>query len=354
MASDSVALSTVFVDLKIQIGSHSHKKSPYSIICDAWYGFPTQKRPRKERILAVSKQIHNFNTWRATRNANFTNEKNAHAPISNVYVIGSVDDVNSIRDRVQALNGVSDCDDNADSKDEETKVQVATATATATATNCMFMPGMKLEDLSKELSKTIQVEVSHSETGTGTGTETETGTGTETSSKKFISYLSPDADIKLKASQIPPQIVIVGMLVDRKVQPNRSRKRAESLLAHNGNSNGKQTARTSTSTFSCSENPNVNGGEEEQDDETQMIPILPTQLPLDALNVQELSADEPLNIDTVMEILERWWQHSHNEDRIGSETQRVRNFKDAAARALLTHRQRHPNRVVHGGASKMG
>ena len=326
MASDSGALSTVFIDLKIG----SHKKSPYSIICDAWYGFPTQKRPRKERILAVSKQIHNFNTWRATRNANFTNEKKA--PISNVYVIGSVDDVNSIRDRVQALNG--DCDDNADSKDEE-EVQVATAT------NCMFMPGMKLEDLSKELSKTIQVEVSHSEA------ETEKETGT--SSKKFISYLSPDADIKLKASQTPPQIVIVGMLVDRKVQPNRSRKRAESLLA--GNGSGNQTARTSMS--SCSENPNVNGGEEE-DDETQMIPILPTQLPLDALNVQELSADEPLNIDTVMEILERWWQHSHNEDRIGSETQRVRNFKDAAARALLTHRQRHPNRVVHGGVSKMG
>ena len=42
-------------------------------------------------------------------------------------------------------------------------------------------------------------------------------------------YLSPDADESLKPSSEPPRIIIIGLLIDRRVQPNRSRDRANIL-----------------------------------------------------------------------------------------------------------------------------
>ena len=49
--------------IDVQQSSSSPSSSPPIIICDAWYGFPSQKRPRKERINAVSRQLSNF-TWK--------------------------------------------------------------------------------------------------------------------------------------------------------------------------------------------------------------------------------------------------------------------------------------------------
>ena len=112
--------------------------------------------------------------------------------------------------------------------------------------------------------------------------------------------------------------VVVGMLVDRKVQPNRSKSRAESIQIN---------------------------------DEEQTMSIKPKQLPLNALNVSDFSQDEPLNIDTVMEMMERWWINAKYRDG-SSESKRILHFRDAAARSLLTHRQRHPNRTIHGGSSQ--
>ena len=178
---------------------------------------------------------------------------------------------------------------------------------------CIFLPGQKLEDLSIDLSNCIKSRIVESQSD-----ETQT---IQSDNIKFpsMAYLSPDADESIPANQTPPMHVIVGMLVDRKVQPNRSKSRAESIQINN--------------------------------DKQHYMSIEPKQLPLKALNVSDLSQDEPLNIDTVMEMMERWWINAKYRDG-SSDSKRILCFRDAAARSLLTHRQRHPNRTIHGGSSK--
>jgi hypothetical protein len=270
------------------------KGSGSIIICDAWYGFPTQKRPRRERILAVSKQIHNFLRWRGDH-VN-VNEKNHMYGMSTVLVIGKDGDVQAIRQRVEELRGKdaktdngNDCHCDCDCKME-----------------CIYLPGMQLEDLSKDLLAS------------------EMTAGQE----EIIAYLSPDATEQMKASEVPPRIVVVGMLVDRKVQPNRSKIRAQSLNQQSSSVH-----------------------DDESSTHIRDLAIIPMQLPLDVLNVSDVSTDEPLNIDTVLELMERWWMNIKLKNG-DSETNRKLLFRDAAARALLTHRQRHPNRTIHGGASE--
>lgn len=283
MPKDTEELSTALEELKINTNVGP------CIICDAWYGFPKEGRPRKERILAVSKQIHNFTSWRS----NYMKEKTQNRG-SQVFVIGEASDVECINERVIELEGKEAENNNNKDVDEENYTRKVS-----------FLPGKKLEDLAKELL-----------TGTTIDAKAE--------SKQSIMYLSPDAKEKLNASKLPPRIVVVGMLVDRKVQPNRSKLRAESL--------------------GCRNNDDENASTLDSDDM-----VIPVQLPLDALHVKDLCKDEPLNIDTVMEMMERWWINSHKR----GEAQGNKYFIDAAARALLTHRQRHPKRVLHGGASEL-
>jgi len=348
-STDATLLSTGFDSLEINNKSSKieEEKQPLppccAIICDAWYGFPSQKRPRKERILAVSKQIHNFICWRRSAfRKEKEKEKLKQLLVSHVYVIGKGIDVDCIKERVLELESMEGQEDSRESirSGKEKKLN-----------RCTFLPDKKLEDLSVELSneKTL-------------GKNDNVLLSSSSENRLLVSYLSPDANVKLNASGLPPRVVIVGMLVDRKVQPNRSRNRAESI---------KMVA-----------DPRVGHGDtatadRDDRDVNSNIEIVPSQLPLDALNVTDLSEDEPLNIDTVMEIMERWWNHSYggivtekgaaaitHKNRGGATSggssvtdaqqrqRRIQKFQDAAARALLTHRQRHPKRVIHGGASE--
>jgi len=291
------------------------KGSGAIIICDAWYGFPTQKRPRRERILAVSKQIYNFIQWRRihhdhVKEKNLTSVSSTTTTTTTVLlIIGKDEDVQAIRQRVQELQRK---DDNTGSGED--------ACDCDGNIECIYLPGKQLEDLAGELLLASDT----------------TGVGGQ---KEMIAYLSPDASEKLNASEVPPRIVVVGMLVDRKVQPNRSKLRAQSL--------SRQSIIASTSTITSTSTI----ASEESSAVIKDAAIRPMQLPLDALNLSDVSTDEPLNIDTVMEMMERWWMNEDSRDG-DSDAERKPLFCDAAARALLTHRQRHPNRIIHGGASE--
>ena len=130
-------------------------------------------------------------------------------------------------------------------------------------------------------------------------------------------YLSPDAQDVLDPLAPPPSVVIVGMIVDRRVSIGRSNNRAIKV--------------------SCKS----------------------ARLPLHLLKLEGLEDTEPLNIDTVLEIMQRWWynfynnrEDENNEDPSAAspELQRARNkghFVDAAVRAMLHHQERHPNRTLH-------
>ncbi|EED91298.1 predicted protein [Thalassiosira pseudonana CCMP1335] len=209
------------------------------ILCDAWYGFPLQKRPRKERIYAVS------------------------------------NDVQAVKDRVCEIEGQVSTSHNTN----KWKVQVEFAADV---------------DIHRYLERRVS-----------------------NGHKNDAVYLSPDAEGTLSTTCRPPCIVIIGMLIDRRVTTHRSRLRAEETL----------NIRTVT-------------------------------LPLDELNVKELTSKEPLNVDIVMELMQRWWYNCDklelklsqidkdlSEEAVGSLYKRC--FVEAAAWAMKSQRERHPNRTVH-------
>jgi hypothetical protein len=227
---------------------------------------------RKERILAVSKQIYNFLQWR--KDYLKENKRIRNTIVSKVYVIGKAGDIHAIQNRIKELASEHKNDMQDKSLD-----------------GCEYMPDIPLEDV---LHKHETITLSNSKVS-------------------CACYLSPDATQSLSAAEVPPKVVIVGMLVDRKVQPNRSKSRAESLQ--------ESQKRTEECVLNCA------------------------KLPLDALNVSDLKVDETLNIDTVMEMMQRWWMNCSREGPS------KKAFVDASARSMLSHRNRHPVRTIHGGAS---
>jgi len=239
------------------------------ILCDAFYGFPTQKRPRNERVRAVSRQLTNFLQWRSE-----ATEKNSNNIHSHVHVLGKGKDIESVKTRVDELG-------------TQTK---------ASTEQIIFDPDIEIRQFLDKQNCTSSTQESQEE----------------------VVYLSPDASYTLPTTCRPPRIVIVGMLIDRRITEDRSRRRAEESLN-----------------------------------------IRAAKLPLDELRVKELSSCEPLNVDTVMELMQRWWW---NCDRVEERLQQINGsggntekygqlykkcFIEAAAFAMKSQRDRHPNRTVH-------
>mmetsp|Transcript_17120 Transcript_17120/g.35358 ORF Transcript_17120/g.35358 Transcript_17120/m.35358 type:complete len:287 (-) Transcript_17120:306-1166(-) len=139
-------------------------------------------------------------------------------------------------------------------------------------------------------------------------------------------YLSPDAEQSLNPAEAPPRIAIVGLLIDRRVQPNRSRDRAANLAT------------------------NTN------------ITIAARRWPLEEC-FDEIDPCEPLNVDCVLEGMQQWWWNRANYTRNvvhGSSSKESKSndttsmlldnketFVQAVAQAIEHHAQRHPSRPLH-------
>ena len=237
------------------------------ILCDAFYGFPSQKRPRNEKVRAVSRQLVNFLQWRSEASEKITN--------CHIHVLGEGKDVEAVKSRVNELKSQTN----------------------ASISKCEINFQQDI-DIHKFLDQQHYT----------------------TSSLSEVVYLSPDATYSLPTISRPPRVVIVGMPIDRRITEGRSRRRAEDLLN-----------------------------------------IRAAKLPLDELSVKELSSSEPLNVDTVMELMQRWWNNCDKlEQRIhdkviendDSNTEALsqlykRCFLEAAAWSMKSQRDRHPNRTLH-------
>lgn len=252
---------------------------PPTIICDAWYGFPTQKRPRKERINAVGRQLSNFLEWRSELSFSISQRD------CDMSLLGNGGDVDAVQKRMRELAlAAGTSDSSLDSKRNNMNFQCNTIHE--------FIDQQK---------------INNSQNTTNTNNEE-------------VVYLSPDASQTLSSTSPPPRTVIIGMLIDRRITTDRSRKRAEETLS-----------------------------------------IRAVKLPLDELNVQELTSQEPLNVDTVMELMQRWWWNcdgmeqrhagdSCDDEALGGRYRKC--FLGAAAWAMKSQRDRHPNRTVHMANSK--
>lgn len=271
------ASSTPLASSKSNIRDCKPDASAPIILCDAFYGFPTQKRPRNERVRAVSRQLTNFLQWRSD-----ASEKNSNNYHSHVYVLGEDKDVESVKTRVDELG---------------TQTRASTE-------EIIFHPDIGIHQFLDQQN------------------DSSSSSSTQESREEVV-YLSPDATYTLPTTCRPPRVVIVGMLIDRRITEDRSRRRAEESLN-----------------------------------------IRAAKVPLDELGVKELSSCEPLNVDTVMELIQRWWW---NCDKLEQRLQEISNgsgnsedlntekysrlykkcFFEAAAYAMRSQRDRHPNRTVH-------
>lgn len=136
-------------------------------LCDAGYGLPLEARPRREKILAICRQLYNFIKWQMS-------EECTGKDLARVKVVGSsLEVVTALEERLQQLFG----------------------TNSAMPSHVEFCSEQALNDYCINDDDTV--------------------------------YLSPDATTVLDASQKPPSTVVVGLLIDRRtIQFNRSQKRA--------------------------------------------------------------------------------------------------------------------------------
>jgi hypothetical protein len=239
----------------------SHIQRNPLIICDAAYGLPKEARPRKEKLLAIARQLVNFLTWQAEtlQAATTTADGNPQHQPADLQIVGCPDEATetALTKRMHQL-------------------------WTKEVPNSPFPANLTFT--SKPLEAFAVENPAHPPV-----------------------YLSPDAEQAMDPAQHPPRTVVVGLLIDRRIQVNRSLDRASTLT----------------------------------------LPA--ARLPLDS--IPHIDRNEPLNCDCILEGMQQWyWNCQAAVDNNNAPTQDC--FQRAAIQALQHHETRHPVRTRHHKSSK--
>jgi len=219
----------------------NEKEAPSSrpiLLCDMGYGLPKEARPRKEKVLAIARQLVNFIEWQQQASSD------KYLP-ADIHIVGCPDLTaqNALMDRMQQL----------------------------------WKRANKEKPFPQSLSFTDQT--------------------LQDLKADSLVYLSPDAPKALDPDLPPPSLVVVGLLIDRRIQVDRSKDRAIQLS------------------------------------------IPSARWPIEQA-VMNLDQNEPLNVDCILEGMQQWYWNCQTDS--GSKC-----FVDAAIQAIQHHAQRHPERPVH-------
>jgi len=165
------------------------------LVLDAGYGFPREKKVRKEKLNAISSQLSNFLIWQT----NLSKEDHQYAIVR---LVGC--------------------------PDEKTKefLENRTIENMKKASTSSKLDSWK--NLPSHVSITCETLEQCLENLATTRTAEEITTAANENNCEPV-YLSPDASESLDPSSRPPDISIVGLLIDRRVQPNRSKSRAKNI-----------------------------------------------------------------------------------------------------------------------------
>ena len=303
------------------------------IICDCTYGWPIQKRPRNERIRSVAQQIFNY------KNRRFQTES---SDCSNSFqiilvIIGDQKDLQPLYTQYNKL-----CSTKNDTTVRENrkipfgtwvegkdvlKETMLTTIKKKEDIPIMFFSDCAIIECLQECHSLLYYDVDYaiitdgmnsiSVNGSSKDGKVETATEQEKHNEAMIKsacYLSPDGIKTVNPKSPPPKIVIIGMLVDRRVTINRSRNKAE------------------------------------------VLNLISYQLPMSLLTTQRNSSigllrdDEPLNIDTVLDLMDGWWRNHFNslqDATFVDSDENLKCFLDAADIAMTIHSDRHPMRTLH-------
>eukprot|EP00978_Attheya_sp_CCMP212_P044995 scaffold330412_cov51-Attheya_sp.AAC.1 len=264
---------------------HRRRRCPNQalLLCDAWFGFPTEKRPRRERVNAVSRQLANFVTFQQEQSQDQTQTDGAACHVE-VRLVGTSDTTDLIRDRMTQLNN----DNNPITQ------ECSSLNSSQSSLLELFYPDTSLSQCFHDWQQTQTVTPSSTTTTTTTTSSSSNhdakNSNTSHEDEDWICYLSPDAPEALDPNEPPPMAVVVGMLVDRRIAPNRSLHRCQTLLETTATDDSTDTTTTTT---------------------TKKRTILARRLPLHVVQ-NDIPTHEPLNIDTVMELMHRWWSNYHH------------------------------------------
>ncbi|KAG7336599.1 hypothetical protein IV203_014883 [Nitzschia inconspicua] len=224
---------------------------PNILVCDAGYGFPRENRPFQEKLKAISNQLANFLQWQMEEDRSASNDRS----FARIQVVGCSNERTRLDLQEKLLEKLH----------------------SSTLPSHVEITCQSLEDF---LSSGPAVSSNNDE--------------------PVPVYLSPDADETLDPQMKPPRVVVIGLLIDRRIQPNRSKDRASKLH------------------------------------------IVSKRWPLEECFL-EISANEPLNVDCILEGMQQWWWNCGNAEAVGSKE----NFIQAASQAINHHAQRHPSRPLH-------
>jgi len=173
----------------------SSSSSSLLLICDMGYGLPREARPRKEKLLAVSRQLVHFLHWQhhqaSLQQQQQNNNKNNANAARILLVVPDTDIQDALWQRMQQV--------------WQQLQQVVVSAADTTE-----FPKDIVSFTVKDLSTVILERQAYDDDD--------------------VVYLSPDADVALDPALPPPSTVIVGMLIDRRrIQVHRSTHRADRL-----------------------------------------------------------------------------------------------------------------------------
>ena len=275
------------------------------ILLDAGYGIPRETRPRQEKIYAISKQISNFLTWQLEESSRKQHPNNLQISPVTVFGFGKDNTMkNEIMKRLKILL-------------KETVTATTTTSKNTTVNEENNDEGCCKDDSNDEENNDgLPRHLSFSNDDDNE----------EEHTKMLLNdaiYLSPDAPTALNPCGSPPTKVIVGLLIDRRVQLNRSLQRSEKL-----NLEAKHWPLLDTLILRSS-NDEANQHEQQQ---------------------MRFHKNEPLNVDTILEALQQWdWNCKISKSKggevvlDGDDTP----FINASLQAFRHHTERHPSRPIH-------
>ena len=262
----------------------------YYLVGDLTYGIPREVKPRREKILAIAKQLVNFLDWQTAECHQYPVDQLAEL----VVVLKTTEGSTSTRDFVEEQDNVV-----AVELDQRMRELWTRRRKDQDFPSCVHFV---LESLESWLENKTNEE--------------------ETLGGNDIVYLSPDAETTLDFTATPesaptgktliaqpPKIIIIGLLIDRRtIQTNRSLERASKLRKE----------------------------------------ILIRRWPIESV-VKEMHQNEPLNVDCVLEGMQQWYWNCYcrKTERSAVANPCVTALYDAMYQALCHHQKRHPERTRH-------
>ena len=297
------------------------------ILCDMGYGLPKEARSRKEKILAISRQLVNFLWW-----------QQHHIQENEASNVNSNKNQCSERRYVMARLEILDCPDSAAEEALKSRMEQLWSQENTKAKNVIPFPFPSNISFSERTLSSFYADSNVQQKANDSVTMNP--------NRMKAVYLSPDASHSLDPSKPPPHTVVVGLLIDRRIQLNRSRQRAEKLCLP---AFQLPLSKAHLVLVQQDQREDQAIGLQTENSDCKTTDNRPSKQTEDA--TCRFESSEPLNVDCVLEMVQQWhWNSNGTASKASIDRKRWTPAEacfSAIHQALEHHAQRHPSRIQH-------